>query len=613
MLDDREDMGEEQANAEPDVPEEEQQQQQEEDERGPDHPTEPDDDVPDEPLPACDADASAAADDPPPPPPVDHAAAPAAAPIPAPALTDAQRVIQEMAAITTNWGPEFRDLRDCIPAKTWLKGKTEHLTEKSCEPDTLHQLRKLSNVTRNLGKEVKKKIGLRWTGRKKKTGDIGSESDEKQRSLREDLKRIREEYTTAEDDEDEDEEPEKPTKRNANGKTPDRTTKRLRKSTQDDEDEYSSGESNIPHDGPGAESKLKGKGKDKATEVPSDDTEAIPSTHGQRDLALGQIYHNWEMASDEPLVRFLPALLLPPDMTDESLIDGRILARLRDLSNVTAGQRVFVQEALLSEMADFMGENVERVLDLLARVRVQIQETIRVLERASEEARAGEQAVGPSRGALLPTLGAARPSIYDAMGGGDGPLGQPMLLTEDERARARRARELYPPTAPPLPNRLFQASQARTQPAAQPGLSRFESGVLIIGSSWTLRRALDDSRQADQCIQTARRRYEQAVLNGQSVQDQAALLLGIEAARGVSDEVYARTDALQGRWVGARSTRSMRGDGLGGLTGDFGLGRRAQAEGASEEECGDGQQGGDGENGGGLGEGTKKTKKKPKN
>ena len=553
-----------------------------------DHSARPDDDVHDNeagppvanelpPLLRSDADAPAATRAPllRPRLPAGGAAPPPPAAIPPPSLTDHQR---EMAAVATNWGSEYPTLRDCIKANTWFKGSIVNLTEETCEIETLRKLRELSDKTPNGGATIKEQMDFHWRQRDKQ-GRVGGTKLEKQENLREDLqslidgKRMKEEDIQTYKGRPKEDGDASARKRNAGGKTPDASKKRVRETPHDDDDGSSSGDSTIPHDGPAAAPKGKGKGKERATEVPSDDTEITPVTRGQRDEALGWIYDNWELTSDQPLTQFLPGLLLPPDMTDDSLIDGRILARIRDLSNVTRGQAFFVREALAGAMGDFVGENVEQVLDLLARVRAQLQETIRALERASEEARAREQAAGPSRGAMLPGLGVAGPSA---------PSSSAVIMPR-----------------PPQP------SQAPTQPVAQPGLSRYEDGVMTIGSNWTLRRALNDSRQADQGIQTARRRYEQAVLNGQSAIDQAALLLGMEVARAVSNEAYAMTDELQERWAGARLRRSTMGDGLGGQAGDVGLGRRAQAEGTEEGENGgreqeeNGGEGGEGGEGGG--------------
>ncbi|KAI4639531.1 uncharacterized protein J4E78_010858 [Alternaria triticimaculans] len=526
--------------------------------------------------------------------PAGGAAPPTPAAIPPTILTDHQR---EMAAVTTNWGPDYRTLRDCIKANTWFKGSIVNLTEETCEIETLRKLRELSDKTPNDGAKMKEQMDFHWRQRDKQ-GRVGGTKLEKQENLREDLqllidgKRMKEGDIQTYKGRPKDDGDASARKRNDNGRTPDASTKRVRKTPQDDDDESSSEDSTIPRNGLATAPKGKGKGKERATEVTSDDTEVIPLTRRQRDEALGRIYDNWELTSDQPLTQFLPGLLLPPDMTDDSLIDGRILARIRDLSNVTRGQALFVREALASAMNDFVGENVEQVLDLLAQVRAQLQEAMRVLDRASEEARAREQAEGPSRGALIPGLGVAGPSA---------PSSSAVTMPR-----------------PPQP------LQASTQPAAQPGLSRFEGGVLTIGTNWTLRRALNDSRQADQGIQTARRRYEQAVLNGQSAIDQAALLLGMEVARGVSNEAYARTDELQGRWVDARSRRSTMGDGLGGLTSDSRMGHGAQAKGTKEgeneeqeqEENGgeDGGENGEGSSGGNGGEGrvTRQSKRNEK-
>ncbi|KAI4614238.1 uncharacterized protein J4E87_009635 [Alternaria ethzedia] len=560
----------------------------------------------------------------PPPPPVGNAAASAIAPVPAPALTDAQRVRQETNAMARSWGPQFSTLSGCIPANTWLKGQTKDLTEHTCEPDTLKQLRKLSDATPNLGKEVRKKIESRWNTRKSKTGDIGSTPAEKQKSLRDDLERILKEYEkqaeaqgkgkkrSAGDDGKEMSERRKTLRHSAKPNYNDLDPHRLH---QDDDDDSGSGSSIILHDGPApkkaddggkAAASAKQNGKAAATGTANNATQATVLTESQRGRALSDIYINWNIYQ---LHLDFPRGLFPANITSDTAIDLRLVARLLDLSNLHDDSR--------------------QAFALMERIRAHLMQSF-IRARSTDEAIAFlAQFDGPTH-AAVPTPGGSTTRLTTAITRGgrrlsaaemlarqstidDDSRGEPLLLTFEERERRRRDRERYPPTAPLLTNQSFRASQDATQPAAQLGLSRFEGGVLTIGSIWTLRRALNDSRQADQRIHSARRRYEQAVLNGQSVQDQAALLLGIEAARRVSDEAYARTDELQGRWVGARSRRSTMGDGLGGLSGNVELGRRAQAEGVGEEGSGEGQQeGGGGESGGGgLGEGRKKTKKPP--
>ncbi|KAI4643321.1 uncharacterized protein J4E79_011261 [Alternaria viburni] len=583
----------------------------------------------------------ATASDPPPPPPVGNAAAPVIAPVPAPALTDAQRVRQETNAMARNWGPRFSTLSGCIPANTWLKGQTKNLTEHTCEPATLKQLRELSDATPNLGKEVRKKIESRWNTRKSKTGDIGSTPAEKQKSLRDDLERILKEYEkqaeaqgkgkkrSAGDDGKEMSERRKTLRHSAKPNYNDLAPHRLH---QDDDDDSGSGSSIILHDGPApkkaddggkAAASAKQNGKAPATGTANNATQAAVLTELQRGRALSDIYINWNIYQ---LHLDFPRGLFPANITSDTAIDLRLVARLLDLSNLHDDSRqafALMERIRTHLMQSFVrARSTDEALAFLAQFDRPTHAAVPIPGGPTARTTTANASGGPSirelgRGPPPPPLGTGRRSALDMIGGSfgdDSPRGQPMVLNAEERERRRRDRELQPPTA--LTNQSFRASQAATQPAAQPGLSRFEGGVLTIGTNWTLRRALNDSRQADQRIHSARRRYEQAVLNGQSVQDQAALLMGVEAARRVSDEAYARTDELQGRWAGAPSRRSMMGDGPGGLSGGSGLGRSTQAEGAGEEGDGEIQQGGDGgENGGGNaggngGEGRVKRKSK---
>ncbi|KAI4909104.1 uncharacterized protein J4E92_010713 [Alternaria infectoria] len=578
----------------------------------------------------------------PPPPPVGNATAPVIAPVPAPALTNVQRVRQETDAMARNWGPKFRTLRGCIPANTWLKGQTKDLTEHTCEPDTLKQLRKLSDATPNLGKEVRKKIESRWNTRKSKTGDIGSTPAEKQESLRDDLERILKEYEkqaeaqgqgkkrSAGDDGKEMSERRKTLRHSAKPNYNDLDPHRLH---QDDDDDSGSGSSIILHDGPApkkadgggkAAASAKQNGKAPATGTTNNATQATVLTESQRGRALSDIYINWNIYQ---LHLDFPRGLFPANITSDTAIDLRLVARLLDLSNLHDDSRqafALMERIRTHLMQSFVrARSPDEALAFLAPFDRPTHAAVPTPGGPMTRATTANLRGGPpmrelERGTPLPTPGTTRLSAAEMLArqsrSDDDPPGEPMVLNAEERERRRRDRELHPPTAPPLTNQSFRASQAATQSAAQPGLSRFEGGVLTIGTNWTLRRALNDSRQADQRIHSARRRYEQAVLNGQSVQDQAALLLGIEAARRVSDEAYARTDELQERWARAPSRRSTMGDGPGGLTGDSGQERSAQAEGVGEEESGEGQQGGDGGDniGEGLGEGKKKTKKPPK-
>ncbi|KAI4909129.1 hypothetical protein J4E85_011600 [Alternaria conjuncta] len=565
----------------------------------------------------------------PPPPPVGNAAAPAIAPVPAPALTDAQRVRQETNAMATNWGPRFSTLSGCIPANTWLKGQTKNLTEHTCEPATLKQLRELSDATPNLGKEVRKKIESRWNTRKSKTGDIGSTPAEKQQSLRDDLERILKEYEkqaeaqgkgkkrSAGDDGKELSERRKTLRHSAKPNYNDLDPHRLHQD--DDDDDSGSGSSIILHDGPApkkaddggkAAASAKQNGKAPATGTANNATQATVLTELQRGRALSDIYINWNIYQ---LHLDFPRGLFPANITSDTAIDLRLVARLLDLSNLHDDSRqafALMERIRTHLMQSFVrARSTDEALAFLAQFDRPAHAAVPTPGGPTTGATTANASGGPStrelgRGPPPPPLGTGRRSALDMIGGSfgdDSPRGQPMVLNAEERERRRRDRELHPPTA--LTNQSFRASQDATQPAAQPGLSRVEGGVLTIGTNWTLRRALNDSRQADQRIHSARRRYEQAVLNGQSVQDQAALLLGIEAAR-------------RGRWAGAPSRRSTMGDGPGGLTGGSRLGRSAQAEGVGEEESGEGQQGGDGgENGGGNaggngGEGRVKRKSK---
>jgi uncharacterized membrane protein len=476
----------------------------------------------------------------------------AAAP-PPPALTEMERRRQEMAVITTNWGSDFGTLRDCIPGATWCKGTTKHLTEESCEVDTLSKFRELSGKTQNKGKIMREQIGFRWRKREKR-GEVGDNEAIKQRNLREDLQLLI--------DGDMMEEKDIPKKKGRTPSVPDSRTsaaKRMKRREtdpsqppQDDQDSSSSDSDSIPPNDPAVAPTSKRRGKQKASEATSNDPETRRLTRGQRDLLLGQIYVNWDIDS---LFYFLPALLLPPDINDDSLIDGRILTRLRHLSDVTAGQGIFVQEAMRSEMNDMHTESTEQVLELLARVRDQIHATTRALDRASAEARARAAAAGSSRGVLGPTLGVAGPSGSSSV---RNTVPQPILQTVQDVARLHSAADpsigavgLAGNTFPP---------QAPTQQDERPGLSRPENRVPASEAGWALRHALDEQRQSDQRVDTARRRLESAVLHGQSARDQAALSLAVETAREAQEVAHARTNQLQGFRRRVRPGRNL-GDG----------------------------------------------------
>jgi hypothetical protein len=474
----------------------------------------------------------------------------AAAP-PPPALTEVERRRQEMAAITTNWGSDFGTLRDCIPPATWCKGTTKHLTEESCEEDTLSKFRELSSKTQNKGKIMKEQIGFRWRKREKR-GEVGDSEAIKQRNLREDLQLLIDGEMMKEGDipRKKGRTPSDPDSRTSAAKRMKRTETDPSQPPQDDQDSSSLGSDSIPPKEPTS----KGKGKKKDSSAPSDNNETRRLTRRQRDMLLGQIYVNWETDS---LFHFLPALLLPPDITDDSLIDRRILTRLRDLSDVTAGQGIFVQEAMRSEMDDMHAENTEQVLELLAQVRDQIHATTRELDRASAEARARTAAAGPSRDALVPALGVAGPSGSGAV---RNTVSQPRLQTVQDVARLHGtatpslgAVGLVGNPSPP---------QAPTQPDEQPGLSRSENHVPAREAGWALRNALDEQRQADQRVDTARRRLESAVLHGQSARDQAALLLAVETAREAQEVAHAWTNQVQGFRGRVRPARSL-GEGAG--------------------------------------------------
>ncbi|KAI4620377.1 hypothetical protein J4E80_004903 [Alternaria sp. BMP 0032] len=502
----------------------------------PEQPVEPDDDRDeqmdvDEP-PRGEEDAPAAVNNPPPP--VSNAAAPVAAPVPAPALTDAQRVRQETDAIARNWGPGYRTLRNCIPAGTWLKGSTEKLTEYTCEPATLQQMRELSDATPNLGKEVMKQIESRWTTRRQRTGDIGTTPVEKQKSLLQDLKWILEEYT---------EQPEaqgKGKKRPAgnNGAEMSGRRKSLRRSAkpnyndldpdrlhQDEEDDSSSGSDSIPHDGPagGAEktaARAKQNGKAPATATGSNAMQATVLTESQRGQALSNIYINWGIHS---VYLSFPLALFQAGIASDTAVDLRVLARLLDLSNLHTGmtQGLAIRNRLVAQIQDRWrpASSVDEALALLAQFGGPTHATERTPGRPMTRASAAITRGGPSmkergQGAPLPTLDTARPSALDMIGGSfgdDRPAGGPMVRPGDRGARGnaliQNRLSSFSRNMPSMPGRHDPPTQLGRQRPSLAGNMGPPSDLRVL-----LRAAEHDASRADEQAAADMHRYEHSVL-----------------------------------------------------------------------------------------------------
>jgi len=160
---------------------------------------------------------------------------------------------QEMAAITANWGAQYRTLRDCmpkVPKGTWLQGSTSGWTEYTCEFKTLRKLRELSDNTPNDGPAMMQQIRWRWEDRNN-SGRVGKPKHEKEKNLRHDLRLIisGERWTQA------NVQKSKKKREDNDGGAP--AAKRPRPSrtdsqrpSQDDQDDSSSGSDFIPHDGP---------------------------------------------------------------------------------------------------------------------------------------------------------------------------------------------------------------------------------------------------------------------------------------------------------------------------------------------------------------------------
>ena len=173
---------------------------------------------------------------------------PAANPPPTPS-----EALQEMAAITTNWGAQFRTLRDCMPREpkgTWLRGSTSGLTEHTCEFKTLRKFRKLSDQTPNDGSAMMQQIRWRWEDRNN-SGRVGTKKFEKERNLRHDLRSATrgEKWTEADV-----QKSKKKRKENDAGAPAAKRLRSCRKDSQrpsqGDEDDSSSGSDSIRHDGP---------------------------------------------------------------------------------------------------------------------------------------------------------------------------------------------------------------------------------------------------------------------------------------------------------------------------------------------------------------------------
>ncbi|KAI4702647.1 hypothetical protein J4E89_010368 [Alternaria sp. Ai002NY15] len=288
---------------------------------------------------------------------------------PARVLTAAEQQAEDqeradaIADIGQNWGPNFATMGDWMADNNWLQGSTEHLTEQNCEIDTIREFRSLSELTKGQGREIRHQIEqfylIRWT--KGRARPIGKFRHEKQVSLREDLRRLREgEWVKPENEK-------KPKKRK--GKAARKTTPRKRAKTkasrqepvdEDDEDTSDSSPDEIPATEPTKKKRVgSGKGKKKANDAESTDKNGNPLTsitsEAQRDAALRRIYHNWQIGS---LHGHFHARLHEEDVSDDRDIDLSVIELLRDLSEVSAthaqGEEIREElEAHLREMDEY--------------------------------------------------------------------------------------------------------------------------------------------------------------------------------------------------------------------------------------------------------------------
>lgn len=264
---------------------------------------------------------------------------------PPPVLTAAEQQAQDqeradaIADIGQNWGQDFTTMDDWMADNNWLQGKTDNLTEQNCEIDTIREFRSLSELTKGQGREIRHQIEqfylIRWT--RGRVRPIGKFRHEKQVSLREDLRRLREgEWVKPEDEK---------TPKKRKGKAPRKTTPRKRAKTkasrqepvdEDDEDTSDSSPDEIPPTEP-IKKKGKGTGKKKANDAEKTDKNRFSLTsitsEAQRDAALRRIYHNWQISS---LHGHFHARLHEDNVGNDKGIEWSVIELLRDLSEVSA-------------------------------------------------------------------------------------------------------------------------------------------------------------------------------------------------------------------------------------------------------------------------------------
>ncbi|KAI4675448.1 uncharacterized protein J4E84_010043 [Alternaria hordeiaustralica] len=382
---------------------------------------------------------------------------PAPAEPPPPVLTAAEQQAQDreradaIVDIGQNWGPDFATMGNWIADNNWLQGKTDNLTEQNCEIDTIREFRHLSELTKGQGREIIHQIEqfylIRWT--KGRERPIGKYWHEKQVSLREDLRRLREgEWVKPENEK-------KPKKRK--GKAARKTTPRKRAKTkasrqepvdEDDEDTSDSSPDEIPAKEPIKKKGGKGKGK-KANDAETTDKNGIPITsitsEAQRDAALRRIYHNWQISS---LHGHFHSRLHEDDVSDDEHIEWSVIELLRDLSEVSAthaqGEEIREDlEAHLREMNEYDLASLHR------RITITGQDYHTAAERRAKEekARRRQEAAEEKRQRL---------AAANNKDNGEGPAAE----AEDEDAEKRPANVAVAPA--PVGTRSNRAQSQRT-------------------------------------------------------------------------------------------------------------------------------------------------------
>ncbi|KAI4680790.1 hypothetical protein J4E81_009974 [Alternaria sp. BMP 2799] len=437
--------------------------------------------------------------------------------------------LQEMAAITTNWGAQYRTLRDCMPKEpkgTWLQGSTSGWTEHTCKFKTLRKLRELSDNTPNDGPAMMQQIRWRWEDRNN-SGRVGKKKDEKEKNLRHDLRSMisGERWTQADVQKSK-------KKRAANGgaapaaKRPRPSRNDSQRPSQDDEDDSSSGSDLIPHDGPagGGEKTAaiaKKNGKAPTTGAASNAIQATVLTESQRGRALSDIYINWGIHS---VYLSFPLALFQAGIASDTAIDLRVLARLLDLSNLHTGltQGLAIRNRLVAQIQDRWrpASSVDEALALLAQFGGPTQATARTPGRPMTRAtmaNAGASTSMRERGqaAPVPTLGTTRLSAAEMLArqtrSDDGPRGQPMVRPGDRAARGNA----LPPNRLSSFSRNMLPTPGRHDPLTQLGGQRPSlAGNMVAPSDLRvlLRAAEHDATRADEQAAADMHRYEHSVL-----------------------------------------------------------------------------------------------------